>query len=137
MLYQISLTIPANTLVNEPVQTTIEIKEDYLWKIGIHFPSGCVGMVKIAIYYGRKQIWPSEKGEWVAGDDVTIWDEPYIRLPDKPTKLICKGVSTGTSYDHTIRFYFHALPRKYVVWPLAIDRLLNAIKKLVKFITGV
>jgi len=134
MLYQVSLTIPANTPADRPAITTIEIEEPYLQKIGVHFPAGCVGMVKAVIFYGNLQLWPAKEGEWVSGDDITIWDTPYIRLPEKPTKLICKGCSPGTTYDHRITFYFIALPKEYVVWMKALGRLVGAFMRFFRII---
>jgi len=125
MLYQVSLTIPANTPTDKPVETSIEIKEQILVRVGTHFPPGCCHLPYVAIYYGRKQIWPAEIGEWISGDSVTIWDDCFIRLPDRPTKLIVKGYNLDIAYKHTITFYFSALPYKVAM----IGRILATISE--------
>jgi len=136
MLYQVSLTIPANTPANKPVQTTIEIVEQVLVRIGVHFPPGCFHLPYVAIFYGRKQIWPSEKGEWVSSDAITIWDEVLIRLPDKPTKLIMKGYNLDDTYEHTITFYFSALPYRAAMIGRILASISDKLSKLVKALVG-
>jgi len=125
MLYQVSLTIPANTPVDNPVEKSIKIEEQVLVRIGVHFPRGCCHLPYVAIFYGYKQIWPSEKGEWLSGDNVTIWDDCLIRLPDKPTELRLLGYNEDEAFDHTITFYLSALPYKAAM----IGRILAAISE--------
>jgi len=134
MLYTKTLTVPANTPSDAPVETTIVVKHPVVTKLGVHFPSGCVGMVKVAVFYGKLQIWPSKEGEWVSGDDVTIWDEPFFELPERETTLTLKGYSPGTSYDHDVTFYTIAQERIVALWMKGIAKLVDALTYFLKVV---
>jgi len=137
MLYQRTLTVPANTPTDAPKETTIVIEHPYLWKIGVHFPGGCAGMVETAVFYGALQVWPSRQGEWASGDGITIWDEVHLEMPEDKTKLILKGCSPNTSYDHNVKFYFLAVEREIGAWMLVMSRLLEGISRMLRFLMGV
>jgi len=123
MLYQVSLTVPANTPSDKPVETRIIIKHPVITKLGVLFPRGCMGMVHASVYYGDMQLWPAKEGEWIKGEGTTVWDEPFLPLPEERTKLRLLGCSPGTAYDHTITFYIIALPRVIALWMIAVSRL--------------
>jgi len=63
MLYPKSLTIPANTPSDKPVETTIVIKDPVVTRLGVHFPAGCHALVHVAVFYGRLQIWTAKEGD--------------------------------------------------------------------------
>jgi len=132
MLYTKTLTVPKNTSTVAPKEATIVVKHPVITKLGVNFPSGCTGMVSVAVFYGKLQIWPSKKGEWVSGDDVTIWDELFFELPEKETTLTLKGYSPNTSYDHDITFYIIAQERVIALWMKGIAKLVDAMTYFLK-----
>jgi len=109
-LYTTKFTIPANTSEDNPVQTSLTIKEKLITKMEISFPPGCSHMVGIQIKYGIKRIWPENEGEYIYGDDETISWEEHQELPEKETELTIIGVSPGTLYDHTVLIRIMTLP---------------------------
>jgi len=137
VLYQKTLTVPANTPATAPVETTIVVKHPVIIRLGVHFPPGCAGMVRVAVFYGKLQIWPAKEGEWVSGDAVTIWGEPFLELPERETTLTLKGHSPGTSYDHTITFYFIALQRRIALWMVAFSQLVRLLENIFSRLLGI
>jgi len=134
MLYQIRLTIPAGTSRKDAVKKSVMIEEPILFYVGVKFPIGPSDLVYIAVFYGKYQLLPSKRGEWVAGDDEVVWDYPLLSLPDKPTKLTVMGFAPETAYPHTILVRFIALPKVYLAWMLAISRLAQAFKQFFKLV---
>jgi len=134
MLYTKTLTIPANTPSVSPVETTVVVKDPVIVRLGVFFPPGCAGMVKVAVFYGKLQIWPSKKGKWVSGNNVTIWDEPFFELPEKETTLTLKGYSPNTSYDHDITFYIIAQERVIALWMKGIAKLVDTLTYFLKVV---
>jgi len=134
MLYTKTLTVPKNTPTTTPQETTIVIKDLVVTKLGVHFPPGCAGMVSVAVFYGKLQIWPSKEGKWVHGDNITIWDEPFFELPEKETTLTLKGYSPETSYDHDITFYIIAQERVIALWMKGIAKLVDALTYFLKVV---
>jgi len=136
MLYQKTLTVPANTPIDAPAETTIVVKHPVVTRLGVHFPPGCMGMVWVAVFYGRLQIWPSKEGEWLRGEAVTTWDEPFIELPEKETTLTLKGYSPNTWYDHDVTFYIIALPRTVALWMMVVARLAQLLEAFLTRVVG-
>jgi len=134
MLYAKSLTIPAGTPSDNPKETTIEIEEPILLYAAVKFPPGCHDMVSAAIFYGKLQILPSKKGEWIKGDNETVSDYPMIEFTTTPETLTLKGYAPNTDYDHTLIFRFVALERKWVKWMIALSRLVQMWEAFIKLI---
>jgi len=137
MIYQKSLTVPANTPSDAPVETTIVVKHRVITKLGVLFPRGCMGMVRVSVFYGNLQIWPAKEGEWISGEGATIWDEPFLTLPEAETTLRLIGCSPGTTYEHTITFYIIALPRVIALWMIAMSRLARLFETFLVRIVGI
>jgi len=137
MLYQKTLNVPASTPSDAPVETTIVVKHPVVTRLGVFFPPGCAGMVKVAVFYGKLQIWPSKEGEWVRGDSTTIWGEPFFELPEKETTLTLKGCSPNTLYDHDVTFYIIALPRIVALWMIGISRLVAFLERIFARLIGI
>jgi len=136
MLYATVLTVPKGTPEDRPVETTITVKHPVLTKIGVYFPPGPAGLVKVAIFYGRLQVWPAKEGEWVAGNATMVWDEPFWELPHKETDLRIVGCSPEAEYDHNIHFYLIAVPRAVGLWMIATARLASLLEALITRIIG-
>lgn len=114
MLYQRTLLIPANTLEATPAEATIVIKHPVVSRIKVHVTDGCMGFVKVAVFYGDLQLWPAKEGEWLSGNDIIVEDEPYFEMPEAETKLRLLGVSPTTWFDHPIYLYITAIRREDV-----------------------
>jgi len=133
MLYCVVLDVPANTPEDAPVEKTVAIEEPVWSRVKVHVTDGCMGLVKVAVYYGAMQLWPSKEGEWLSGNDIVVEDEVWYELPESPTRLRLLGVSPGTSYDHPVFFYLQGLPRAAVPnWAV-----LTSIARLVEHMMGV
>jgi len=137
LLYQKTLNVPADTPSDAPIETTIVVKDPVVVRLGAFFPPGCAGMVKVAVFYGKLQIWPSKEGEWLRGDSTTIWGEPFFELPEKETTLTLKGCSPNTWYDHDVTFYIVALPRIVALWMIGISRLVAFLEGIFARLIGI
>jgi len=130
-VYSIKLTIPANTSANSPVETSFKVEGDVLTKIIVLIPAGVRALAGIAIFYGIKQIFPYEEGQWITGDNESIPFDVYIKLPEHPCILKLKGYNSDTKYDHT--FYVRLTTGwEYEIYPWRI--LYDAMKLLAKFL---
>jgi len=134
MLYQKTFNVPASTPSDAPVETTIVVKHPVVTKLGVHFPAGCHALVRVAVFYGKLQIWPHKEGEWLRGDDITIWDEPFFELPEKETTLTLKGWNEDDTYKHTPIFYIIAHERDIALWMIALSRLAKLLEKFLRVV---
>jgi len=106
-VYEASLTVPANTPKDAPVQVDLEVEGDVATRVDLDYPAGCARMVGVACFYGIKQLWPSEVGQWFYADNYVVSFRPEWDMPERRVKLTFKGISPGTSYSHTIGLRVH------------------------------
>jgi len=131
--YFTKLKIPANTPLDKPAETTVEIEGDVLDELAYLIPPGWSGMAHFSIFYGIKQVYPEETDTWVTGDDLYRVVPIRWTLPESPCKLTVKGYSAGATYDHTVYLWLLTKPEEEV-WPL---RILADFVKILKRLMGI
>jgi len=130
-IYTIKLTVPANTPVDKPKRTTVDLAKAVLTRISIRIPPGHFALTGLRILYGRLQLWPEESGTWLTGDDEAItWNE-YFELPDDPTRLTLEGYNEDDTYEHSFYVRLMTLP-KAIAYPwLAVARFVKLFSRLI------
>lgn len=136
MLYVKTVTVPANTPSNTPVESTVEIEEDTIVMIAVRFPPGPIGLLKVAVFYGEEQIFPSKDYEWVSGDYETVLDFPLWDVPEKPCTITVKAYNEDTIYDHSFTIRVLALPKSYVILLKMGSYILNILRLLLSIFGG-
>jgi len=126
----LAVTVPADTPQEKPVEATFTLAKAILTKFEVHFPPGCVGMVKCALYYGIKQLVPVVEGQFLAGDGETVSLRTQIPLPSHPTTLTFKAWSPGTTYPHTLQVRLESLPEEEALPGRGLARLVNLFRRL-------
>jgi len=120
VLYQRSITVPANTPQSSPIVENIELRGEVIKRATVFFPSGCFALVRVAVYQGLKQIAPYEEGRWIVGDDEEIELLTRYVLYEQPTTLTLKLWNEDDTFDHTPIFRFwvsnlaEAFPELYI-----------------------
>jgi len=88
-----------------------------------------MGLLKVAIYYGIKKIFPSEEDQWFAGDDETIeWTEWY-ELPESPCKLRIVAINDDDTYDHSVLVRIATIERKADLAKRVADALISTFRR--------
>jgi len=105
-VYEKALTIPANTKETAPVETTLEIEGDTVIRLEMEFPDGCVRLAHVAVFYGIRQLWPTEAGTWLASNDWVISFPVSWDLPEPKTVLTIRGWNEDDTYKHTVTCRF-------------------------------
>lgn len=98
--YVAELAIPANTPEDKPVETSLQIKGAVLTQIHFSIPPGHCGLARLAVYYGIKQIFPTEAGTWLSGDDESFSLKLNWPLPEREVTLALKGWNEDETYEH-------------------------------------
>jgi len=106
--YSIDITVDPSSTVTEELWVEGEAVD---W-VSIRFPPGPSGLLEVAIFYGEKQIWPSEEGQVFKGDNEWIHFEDYWPLPETPCRLIIKAVNRDEVYEHSVYVRLHTKPLK-------------------------
>ena len=109
MLYEYSLTIPANTPESAPETMRAPLAPGTVARVDVQFPRGCVGLVHVQIWRSEHQVWPGNPDGNIAAEGLIVsWPEDYV-LDDDPFTLSLRGWNDDDSYSHTITFRFGLL----------------------------
>jgi len=131
--YFTMLKIPANTPLDKPAETTLEVEGEVLDELAYLIPPGWSALAHFSIFYGIKQIYPVETGTWVTGDDLYRPVPIRWKLPESPCKLTIKGYNQDDTYDHSVYLWLLTKPEEEV-WPL---RILADFVKILKRLMGI
>lgn len=129
-LYSKRFTVPAGTPESSPQETTLVIKEKYIYEMEIGFPDGANWEVGIQINYGIKRLWPENAGEWIWGNNETIVWREHQYLPETNSILTIKGIAPNAEFDHDVVVRVKTLPDWVAVPGILISQLVDQIKRL-------
>ena len=121
--YQWNITTSTNT----EKTTTVTIKGHAVTRVAIRFPPGPEGLLWVQVYYGIKQLWPHNSGEWFRGDDELIDWEEYWELPESPCNLQIKTMNMDDTYSHEVLIRITTMTRAQML----ADRIAQAIKSAI------
>lgn len=108
--YEFDVTSPAQTTRTSPTEVRALLTKGVVTRVAVQIPLGVKGLTGAQIWRGNSQIWPSNPGGYIKGDDVVIeWDDEYD-LADQPLTLRLRVWNDDDSYAHTITFRFGLLP---------------------------
>jgi hypothetical protein len=102
MIYQSTITTPANTLLASPKKTLMNVSKGLVYKMEIVFPTGSAGLAGISIFDGSYQIWPSTLNEFFTGDDTVISFEDIYLKEAAPFEFTIFTYNLDDTYEHKI-----------------------------------
>ncbi len=138
MLFETSITIPANTTKATPTVEMLGIAHGIITKIMVRPRPGHAGLAHCVILHHEHQIAPSTEGMDLAGDTFPIDWEEYYESYQPPYELKIKGWNDDDTYPHTFDIFVAVLPRKAVLALAIVDAITNFFKMLspVRIFTG-
>lgn len=116
MIFQATVTTPANTTQNSPLITTIKVCKGIIHQFDVYFPPGAQGLHRIILRRAVHQLIPTSSAEYLAGEGAYITAKEHIDISDEPTELTIHSWNLDDTYQHTafVRLY---LLRKNIVTP--------------------
>jgi len=107
-----NLEIPRCTPPGAPVKLRKGIKTGRIAEIHVNLPAGCAGLVGVQIYHREHIIAPTDKGEWIKGDDeMWPWILDYV-MYGGGNYISLVGYNLDDSHDHTVEIAISLLPRR-------------------------
>jgi len=97
-IYSWKFTVPPN----ESKEFEVDVEGDYITYLRVRFPPGPQGLLKVAFYYGIKQIFPEEGSDPFAGDDEIIEYETLWPMPEYRMSLKVKATNEDELYPHSV-----------------------------------
>jgi len=129
-IYSRVFTVPKATTK----EFELKIEGDVVTYVRIRFPPGPQGLLKVAIFYGLKQIWPCEEDTWFYGDDEVIQWQEYWELPEERTTLKIKAVNEDDTYDHSFYLVINVQKKEYTTAELIAKAVRSGIRRLLGWI---
>jgi len=126
VLFECSITIPANTTSASPTTAMLRIAHGIISKIMVRPRPGHAALAHCVILHHEHQIAPSTEGMDFAGDTFPIDWEEYYECYQPPYELKIKGWSDDDTYPHTFDIFVAILPRKGII-ATAIADAINSI----------
>ena len=81
MIYSKYILTPITDYVIQPLQTVLIVTSGLVYKVEVDFPPGPSGLLKLQIFDGGHQVWPSTPGEYFVTDGYCIsFDDTFLKL---------------------------------------------------------
>ena len=120
MLYKYSLTIPADTPLNNPVMDEFILDAGILHWISISASSACEHFVYFSVWCGSHQVFPSNPYEKFRPSATPIIKDDHVStLAGYHWFMI--GSSPGSRYPHTVDLRVGVLPEKLLSPGMVMD----------------
>ena len=109
MHFNFPIEIAPNTAIASPERAQIKLSIGILPKVSIDFPWGCGGLVGVRVLHYEHQLYPTNPGEWFAGNDIFIeFMDEYLIL-EGPGEFIIEGYNLDDFYSHSPTVGFNVL----------------------------
>lgn len=128
MLFETSITIPANTASTDPTVVILKIAHGIITKIMVRPRPGHAALAHCIILHHEHQIAPSTENMDFAGDTFPIDWEEYYESYQPPYELKIKGWNEDDTYQHTFDIFVAVLPRKGIIATAVSDAISNILR---------
>lgn len=115
MLFEASITIPADTASTSPTTEILKIAHGIITKFMVRPRPGHAALAHLVILHHEHQIVPSTEGMDIHGDTSPIDWEEYYESYQPPYELKLKGWNDDDSFPHTFDVFVAILPRKAII----------------------
>ena len=130
MLFEASITIPANTPAATPTTVLLPIAYGVINKIMVRPRPGHAALAHCVIRHHEHQIAPSQESMDFAGDTFPIDWEEYYEVYQPPYELKIQGWNLDDTYPHTFDIFVAVLPRRGVAATAVAGAITNALAML-------
>jgi hypothetical protein len=105
MIYEFTITTPANTLESSRKKTTLKLEAGMITDLKILFPPGCAGLHYLQIHRGGHQVFPKQLN-YFRGDNVLLdFPSPEYPMYSPPFELDAYTWNLDDTYEHSVDIY--------------------------------
>jgi hypothetical protein len=108
--YHFSVTVPAGTTEDSPVEQELKLTNGVIKYLGVGFPTGCKQQVKARIYDLEHQIFPANPDEPACWNGGIEGGEEHYKLEEGPYVLTVRAYAPAATVAHTITVFVLLLP---------------------------
>jgi len=128
MLFNFTVSTPANTLESSKLKTTLEITYGVIHLIELQFPPGPSGYLHVHLNDALHQVAPYNTDENFASDNLNISFREFIPFLKPPFELSAYTWNLDDTFDHVVLIRIGILPPSVIApWLQSYaDRMLAA-----------
>lgn len=130
MLYSTDIKVPKNTPITAKQVTKLKVSDGVIHKVGIVFPSGCAGLVKIQMLDGGHQFISSTEGQYLSGDGEVVTIPDFYEIKTAPRFITIKTWNDDDTYDHTLQVRIYMLPKRFLMPAGATEGIIESMRAL-------
>lgn len=131
MLFQASITIPANTTKADPTEEILKIAHGIITKVMVRPRAGHRWLAHLVILHHEHQIAPSTENMDFRGEFFPLDWKEYYESYQPPYELKLKGWSDDDTYQHAFDVYVAILPRRAIL----AFQIADAIKEVISLLS--
>ena len=105
MLFEFSITTPANTPESNKQKTILKLLKGKITNIVVWIPPGPSGLLHLQIFRSKRQIYPINDGSSIAGDNLKLNISDEIALFAEPYQLEAYTWNDDDTFEHTVDIY--------------------------------
>jgi hypothetical protein len=132
VLFELPLTVPANTAAATPASASIITWGGILHRVIVLNPPGCRGLVKTYLVHEGHQFAPSTRGQTFYGDGVPIEYDEYYPLAPGRSRITMYGYSPGALQPHTVTAWLAILPESDIKPEIVFRDIKEGIERLLR-----
>ena len=129
-IYSRKFTVPPSTTR----EFTISLEGDVITYVRIRYPPGPHALLRIALLYGDKWIFPYEDSTYFYGDDEIIEWEEYYEVPERPFPMKILAINDDDTYEHSFYIVINIQDRKYLLAQQLANSIARALRRLLGFV---
>ena len=102
MIYQATIKTPIILYTLHPLRTVLKVSKGLVYKIEVDFPPGPQSLLKVRIFDGGHQMWPSSPDECFKTDNYCIsFDDTFLKLAE-PFQFDILTWNEDDTYSHNV-----------------------------------
>lgn len=109
MFYSFPIEVEPSTAEDDPTRVSAKLTLGMLNKVAVYFPWGCAGLVGIRILHYEHQLYPTNKGEWLTGNEIFIEFDTEYEITQGPGEFTVEAYNEDDFYEHAPLVGFNVL----------------------------
>ena len=102
MIYVWDITENADSWLEKPHYTRLELCKGYIYLLNLWFPPGSNGLLHLHINRGLHQVWPETTGSVYRGGNTFYQFAEGYYLTEEPYLLKAYALNYDAKYSHTV-----------------------------------
>ena len=130
MLHAKHITLTHGATEATLTRTQFGINRGVIYRIWIHFPPGCAGLVKLRIYHQGHPFLPVEEDAYIKGDSYVFEFPIMFEILEPPEQITIDAWNEDDVYDHSIDVSFLIIPKEWIQPVGAYEGIIAALSSL-------